>query len=72
MSRTTAFIIGTVALVVGIGNAFRPDLAYRLSKWKYRNPEATAPSDTALRWTRIGGCLAIVVGIVLFVIGFTR
>ncbi|TDP98090.1 DUF6199 family natural product biosynthesis protein [Labedaea rhizosphaerae] len=70
-NHSADFIIGAAALVGGVANMIRPDLAYKLSKWQFRNPEAVAPSDKALLLTRIGGCFAAVVGIVFLVLGFT-
>ncbi|MFV8308663.1 DUF6199 family natural product biosynthesis protein [Mycobacteroides chelonae] len=38
-----------------------------LSSWKYRNPEANEPSETAYAMTRIGGVVGLVV---LVVVGY--
>lgn len=50
-----------VLLLVGIFNAASPETAWYLSDgWKYKNAE---PSEEALGLTRVGGIVAIVIGV---------
>ncbi|MBR4875432.1 MAG: hypothetical protein IKU95_02970 [Clostridia bacterium] len=56
-------LIGLVAIVVGICNIIDPYLAWKMSKWEYKNVE---PSDEALQWTRMSGVICIAIGVYFF------
>ncbi|MBR5283653.1 MAG: hypothetical protein IKU27_01175 [Clostridia bacterium] len=56
-------LIGLVAIVVGICNIIDPYLAWKMSKWEYKNVE---PSDEGLQWTRMSGFIIIAVGVYFF------
>ena len=56
-------LIGLLCVVVGICNIIDPYLAWKMSKWEYKNVE---PSDEALQWTRMSGFIAIGIGIYFF------
>lgn len=55
------FLIGLIALVIGVVNIASPETAWYLSDgWKYKDAE---PSDEALLLTRVGGGAAILIGL---------
>ena len=56
-------LIGLVAIVIGICNIVDPYLAWKMSKWEYKNVE---PSDEALQWTRMSGVICIAIGVYFF------
>lgn len=54
-------LLGLLFIVLGLADAISPDTAWYLSYgWRYKNAE---PSDAALAFGRIGGVLAVLVGI---------
>ncbi len=65
-------IVGIAFVVIGGLQVFKPDLSYRLSRWQYKNKDALQPSNAALIAARVAGAVAVVVGIVLFVIAATK
>ena len=65
-------IFGIIFALIGLLNAVKPDLSYRMNRWQYKNKQAWEPSNGALVLARIGGCIAVVVGIVLVVVGANR
>jgi hypothetical protein len=71
-SAVIMIVWGLFAMTIGGLHAVNPELSWRLSKWKYRNPEAMHPSDTAMTVTRISGAVFVVVGAVFLVMGLTR
>lgn len=55
------FLIGLIALIIGVVNIASPETAWYLSDgWKYKDAE---PSDEALLLTRVGGGSAILIGL---------
>lgn len=56
-------LIGLMGVVVGICNIIDPYLAWKMSKWEYKNVE---PSDEALKWTRMSGFILIGVSLYFF------
>lgn len=65
-------VIGIVFILFGSLNLFKPDLAYRMRRWQYKNKEAWEPSNSALAVTRFFGGVAVIAGIVFLVIAATR
>jgi hypothetical protein len=59
-------------MVIGGINLLNPQLAWRMRRWKYRNPDAMAPSDAALGLSRVSGGVFVIIGAVFFVYGLTR
>lgn len=55
------FLIGLIALIIGVVNIASPETAWYLSDgWKYKDAE---PTDEALLLTRVGGGAAILIGL---------
>lgn len=68
-----AFIIfGIVFVLISLLNVLKPDLSFRMNRWQYKNKEAWEPSNGALIAARVSGCIGVVVGIVLIVVGLNR
>ena len=65
-------IVGIFFVLVGLLNVVKPDLSYRMNRWQYKNKQAWEPSNAALVAARVGGCVAVVIGIVVVVIGARR
>ncbi|MDX6244693.1 MAG: hypothetical protein QOE76_2416 [Frankiales bacterium] len=63
---------GVIAMVIGGVHLLDPQLAWRMRRWQYRNPDAMAPSDAALGLSRVVGGIFVIVGAVFFVYGLTR
>ena len=59
-------LIGLLCVVVGICNIIDPYLAWKMSKWEYKNVE---PSDEALKWTRMSGFILIGAAVYYFFVG---
>ena len=59
-------IFGLILLVAGICNIIDPYLAWKMSKWEYKNVE---PSDEALKWTRMSGFILIGAAVYYFFAG---
>lgn len=59
-------LIGLFCIVVGICNIVDPYLAWKMSKWEYKNVE---PSDEALKWTRMSGFILIGAAVYYFFVG---
>lgn len=56
-------LVGLFCVIAGLVNVISPETGWYLSRgWRYKNAE---PSDAALLWGRIGGVVAIVIGILL-------
>ena len=56
-------MFAVIVILIGIFSLAAPDTAWYLSRgWQFKNAE---PSDAALIITRIGGGVAILIGIVL-------
>ena len=63
-ARTSDALPAIVCLLIGAFNIISPYGAWFLGYgWRYRDAE---PSDLALLMTRIGGIVAVIIGIVLF------
>ena len=58
-------IAGLLLIIIGLCNLCRPEEMWHLSEgWKFKDAE---PSEDAILWCRVGGVIAIIVGIfVLF------
>ena len=58
-------IAGLILIIIGLCSLCRPEEMWHLSEgWKFKEAE---PSEEALLWCRVGGVIAIIVGIfVLF------
>ena len=65
-------IVGIAFILIGGANLVNPSLSYRMNRWQYKNKEAWEPSNAALVAARIGGGVAVVVGIALLVVAATR
>lgn len=65
-------IVGILFILIGGMNLLKPDLSYRMNRWQYKNKQAWEPSSSALVVARIGGAIAVIVGIVLLVVAATR
>jgi len=65
-------LFGIAFILIGGLNLAKPDLSYRMNRWQYKNKEAWEPSNAALVLVRIGGALAVVIGIVLVIVGANR
>lgn len=56
-------LIGLICVVCGVINAVSPETGWHLSHgWQFKDAE---PSDAALTWGRIGGVIAILLGILV-------
>ena len=56
-------MMGVICILFGIFNLAAPEAAWYLSRgWQFKDAE---PSDAALVVTRIGGSVAILIGVVL-------
>jgi hypothetical protein len=66
------FLWAAIAIVIGGTNLTRPQLAWRMRRWQYKNPEAVAPSNAALTLARVVGGIFVIIGIVVLVIAFTK
>ena len=56
-------LIGLICIVCGVINVVSPETGWYLSHgWQYRDAE---PSDGALLWGRVGGVIAILLGILI-------
>ena len=71
-TSTGWLIFGIALVVIGGLQAGKPDLGWRMSRWQFRNPEANAPSEAALTFTRVVGALAAVAGVVVVILAATR
>ncbi|RPH75242.1 hypothetical protein EHM76_02085 [bacterium] len=61
-------LFGLLAIAVGALQIANPRLAWQLSEgWRYQNLE---PSDAYLLFSRLGGAVLVVIGLVLLVGGF--
>ena len=58
-------IAGLLLIIIGLCNLCRPEEMWHLSEgWKFKDAE---PSEDAILWCRVGGVIAIIVGVfVLF------
>lgn len=60
-------LFGLVCTAIGLWQSISPDSVWYLRHgWKFRNAE---PSDIALGLTRLGGGLAIIIGVIAFLSG---
>lgn len=71
-SPTGSIIFGIALVLIGTLHAVKPDLTWRMSRWQYRNRGALEPSGAGLVAIRIGGAIALVVGIVVLIIAFAK
>ena len=54
-------LIGLFCIIVGLVNAISPAIGWYLGRgWRYKDAE---PSEAALLWGRVGGVVAILIGI---------
>ncbi|WMT42947.1 hypothetical protein RE628_12055 [Paenibacillus sp. D2_2] len=62
------FVFGIICIIIGILNLAKPEFAWYLKEgWKVDGN--SEPSDTYLAFTRIGGGVAILIGIIVFFVG---
>ncbi|MBO7748732.1 hypothetical protein I8J29_31640 [Paenibacillus sp. MWE-103] len=63
-------LFGLLFIIIGILNVFFPQAGwYMRYGWQFRNAE---PSDAALIMNRVGGVIAVVIGIFVLFGGFPR
>ena len=66
------FVVGGVAVILGIVTIAKPKLQWKMNRWAYKNPAALEPSAKGEVAIRVGGAFTVIVGIVLLVVGITR
>jgi uncharacterized membrane protein YidH (DUF202 family) len=71
-SSVGLLVVGIAFILIGGLQAVNPSISWRASRWQYKNKQALEPSAAGLLAVRIGGLIALVVGIVLIVVGATR
>lgn len=65
--------VGVVIFIAaGLLGATRSMSMWRLQTWKYKNPEALAPSRAGLALARVVGVVGIAVGVALLVLAIRR
>ena len=56
-------LFGLIFIVCGIINVVSPETGWYLSRgWQFKDAE---PSDAALTWSRVGGVIGIILGILI-------
>ena len=66
MKEPKNVLVIILLLLIGIFNAVSPETAWYLSDgWKYKNAE---PSEEALGVTRLGGIVALVLGVMMILV----
>ena len=56
--------LGVIFILVGVINVAAPEIGWTFRYgWRFKDSE---PSDAALIWGRVGGVVAIIVGILCF------
>lgn len=53
-------LFGIIVIITGILNLTLPEVMAELSMWRYKNTE---PSDAYIEMKKVGGVIAIVVGL---------
>ncbi|MGI8761902.1 MAG: DUF6199 family natural product biosynthesis protein [Jatrophihabitantaceae bacterium] len=71
-SPIARLVIGVLFVVVGVAQAAKPDLAWRMSRWQFKNRDALQPSNAGLVVARVAGTIVTVVGVVLIVFALRK
>lgn len=56
-------LVGLFCIIVGLVNLISPETGWYLNRgWQYKDAE---PSEAALLWGRVGGVIAILIGVLV-------
>lgn len=62
------YLVVGLIILIALAQIARPDLAWRMNRWQYKNKQALEPSAAGLLAARLTGVAVVIVGIVMIVV----
>lgn len=66
------FVFAVVFMIFGIAMIINPKLQWQMSRWQFKNPQATEPSAQGLVAIRVFAIFFTLIAIALLIFGITK